>query len=72
LVNKEGSWKNKQYNKITISWVNIGEILLTGYFSYGIYLSFKWDDFAMFPFFLMLALGFGTISFLSIKHSYAK
>ena len=72
LTNKDGSWKGNKYTKIKLNWINVGEIFLTLYFIYGIYLSFKWGDFAMLPFFAMLTLGFGAISYFSLKHSYAK
>lgn len=72
LSSKKDSWKGKKYNKINISWVNIGEALLTLYFISGIYLSFLWDDFGNLPMFIALSLGFGAITFYSFKHSYAK
>jgi cellulose synthase/poly-beta-1,6-N-acetylglucosamine synthase-like glycosyltransferase len=72
LVKKAGSWKGSQYNKVSISWVTIAEALLSMYFIYGIFLCVKWQDYGMIPFFSMLSLGFGVISFYSIKHSYAK
>lgn len=72
LTNKSGSWKGSKYNKVSISWVTITESLLALYFLYGIYLCFLWNDYGMLPFFIMLTLGFGTISFYSFKHTYAK
>lgn len=74
LTNKnEGEkWKGNKYNKINLNWINIAEILFTCYFIFGIYLSILWNDYGMFPFFLLLTLGFGAISFLSLKHSYGK
>lgn len=70
LTNKKDSWKNNKYYKVNLSWVTIAESLLALYFVYGIYLSFKWNDYGMLPFFIMLTLGFSTISFYSLKHSY--
>lgn len=74
LVKNEGTQKLKgdKYNKINLNWINVVEILLTCYFIFGLYLSVLWNDYGMFPFFLLLALGFGSISFLSLKHSYGK
>ncbi len=69
---KKEKWKKSKYNKIKISWVNVAEVLLTIYFAFGIWLSIRWGDYAMLPFFAMLTLGFGSISFFSFKHSYAK
>ena len=71
-TDKKGSWKGSKYNKTSISWVTITESLLALYFFYGIYLCIHWQDYGMLPFFIMLTLGFGTISFYSFKHSYEK
>ena len=72
LTGKKGSWKGSKYNKVSINWVTITESLLALYFLYGIYLCIHCKDYGMLPFFTMLTLGFGTISFYSFKHSYEK
>jgi cellulose synthase/poly-beta-1,6-N-acetylglucosamine synthase-like glycosyltransferase len=72
LTNKSGSWKGSKYNKVSISWITITESLLALYFIYGIYLCIQWKDYGMLPFFAMLTLGFGVISYYSFKHSYEK
>lgn len=72
LTNQQGSWKGKKYNKIKLSWINIGEALLTLYFISGICLSILWGDYGMLPMFIALTLGFGAITYYSFKHSYVK
>jgi hypothetical protein len=39
------------------------------YFIFGLALAFRVDDFGLFPFHLMLAAGFGFVSFQSIRHA---
>jgi hypothetical protein len=69
LTKKTGNWQGTVYNKTKIKWVTIVEGLLSGYFIYGIFLCFSWNDFGMLPFFILLSLGFGVIFLLSLKHS---
>ncbi len=69
LTHKSGNWNGKQYSKIKINWVTLLEGILMAYFAMGIYLCFQWEDYGFLPLFIMLTLGFGAISFYSIKHS---
>lgn len=72
LNKKTGDWKGKKYNKTKVKWVTIIEALLSLYFIMGMTLTFLWGDYGMLPFFSMLALGFGVISFFSVKHSFQR
>jgi hypothetical protein len=45
------------------------EVLLSIYFFLGLYLAFVLKDFALFPFHLMLFIGFSTLNFYSVKHA---
>ncbi len=64
------SWKNNQYIKKTISIHVIFEGLLMSYFAFGMYSAFvvgdQGGDFGLFPFHLMLFLGFGYVFIKSL------
>ncbi|MGV3642291.1 MAG: histidine kinase, partial [Adhaeribacter sp.] len=64
-----GNWKDSAYalHRVPLStWLEAG---LSLYFLAGVVLAFRLQDFTMLPFHLMLALGFGLVSFYSFKHS---
>ena len=67
------SWKTNQYIKKTVSLNVIFEGLLMAYFAFGMYSAFivgnQGGDFGLFPFHLMLFLGFG---FVFIKSLFSK
>ncbi len=46
------------------------EMLLTVYFLWGAALAFHYHDFSMFPYHLMLAFGFGMVSWFTIKEQH--
>lgn len=48
------------------------EIFLAIYFCFGIALSFYFLDFAVLPFFLMEAIGFGVVGYFSFRHALVK
>lgn len=62
--------KNNQYIKKTVSVHVIFEGLLMSYFAFGMYSAFvvgdQGGDFGLFPFHLMLFLGFGYVFFKSL------
>jgi len=64
------SWKNNKYLSKNISINVVFEGLLTLYFAFGMYSAFvvgdKGGDFGLFPFHLMLFLGFGFVFFKSL------
>lgn len=66
------SWKENIYLKPKISFQNIVEGLLMCYFAFGMYSAFivgnTGGDFGLFPFHLMLFLGFGFIFFQSLRN----
>lgn len=69
LANNAGTWKNKKYLVSALSPLTILEGLMAVYFLFGIFLSVKYGDLGMVPFFAMLFFGFGYIFILTIKHS---
>ncbi len=66
----KGSWKNNKYLSKNISPNVIIEGLLTIYFAFGMYSAFivgdQGGDFGLFPFHLMLFIGFGFVFFKSL------
>ena len=64
------SWKNNKYIKKTVSVHVIFEGLLMLYFGFGMYSAFivgdQGGDFGLFPFHLMLFLGFGYVFIKSL------
>ncbi|WOD44452.1 cellulose synthase family protein [Hwangdonia lutea] len=64
------SWKNNKYLKKTISMHVVFEGLLMLYFAFGMYSAFvvgdQGGDFGLFPFHLMLFLGFGYVFIKSL------
>ncbi|MGB0950060.1 MAG: glycosyl transferase family 2, partial [Marinirhabdus sp.] len=66
------SWKGNVYVKNRFSPGTIIEGMLMLYFGYGMYSAFvvgqSAGDFGLFPFHLMLFLGFGFVFFKSLQH----
>lgn len=60
-------WKDNSYISKKISKNTIVEGLLIIYFFYGLYSGYKLNEFALFPFHLMLAAGYGFVFFKSLK-----
>ncbi|SDG90276.1 cellulose synthase family protein [Psychroflexus sediminis] len=60
------TWEGKTYINKKISILNGIEILLFGYFIYGIYSAYLTQDFGLVIFHLMLVFGFGFISFKTL------
>jgi hypothetical protein len=64
------SWKNNKYIKKSLSVNVIFEGILMLYFAFGMYSAFivgnQGGDFGLFPFHLMLFLGFGYVFFKSV------
>lgn len=60
-------WKDNIYISRKISKNTIVEGLLVLYFFFGLYSGFKLNDFALFPFHLMLFFGFGYVFVQSLK-----
>ena len=65
----KGTWIDKKYRAVKISPLTIGEGLMACYFIFGLFLAFHFGDFGLFPFHLMLSLGYIFVTFYSIKHA---
>ncbi len=70
ILSIDDSWKGNDYIKKTLSLTLIFEGVLIIYFAFGMYSAFivgnQGGDFGLFPFHLMLFLGFGYVFFKSI------
>jgi cellulose synthase/poly-beta-1,6-N-acetylglucosamine synthase-like glycosyltransferase len=62
------SFRKSAYHKAKINWITIFEGLLCLYFIYAIFLGYKIDDLSLVIFHTFLAVGYGAIFYLSIKH----
>ncbi|HFC00630.1 MAG TPA: glycosyltransferase [Phaeodactylibacter sp.] len=69
LKKSSDKWYGNKYLSSSINAVTFLEGLLVLYFLSGIWLSFRYQNFAMLPFFVMLSFGFGYVFFYSIFHS---
>ncbi len=74
---KSGTWSDKKYRAIKVSPLTAFEFLLFLYFSFGIVYAFAFTgkapeyerDFGLLPFHIMLTLGYGFVTFFSLKHA---
>ena len=64
----QDSFKKRKYLAKKIPWTTFGEGLMSLYFVIGIYLGLQSDNTMFLAFHLMLAIGYGTICFYSIRH----
>ena len=62
-------WKENVYLSKKISKNTIIEFLLVLYFIYGLYTGIKLNDFGLFPFHLMLVLGYGYVVTNTLKNT---
>ncbi|MCH8332000.1 MAG: glycosyltransferase [Bacteroidetes bacterium] len=69
LVNMKDSWMGNKYHNSNINPITFLEGLLCIYFSYGIYLAFRLNDYSLLPFHIMLFAGYFIVFFYSIYHS---
>lgn len=68
-INLKNKWKDNIYISKKISKNTFIEALLVLYFVFGLYLGFHFNDFALFPFHLMLVFGFGFVFVKSISET---
>ncbi|MBL7857972.1 MAG: glycosyltransferase family 2 protein [Cyclobacteriaceae bacterium] len=67
ITRKGESWRNNDYIKPTISLLMVMEGLLCLYFSFGIACGLYLHDWSLMIFHVMLTLGFGVVSYHSMK-----
>lgn len=68
IKNLKDSFRKSNYRNRKINWTTIIEGILCLYFLFAIFLGFSLNDRSMILFHLMLALGYGSIFFYSVKH----
>jgi cellulose synthase/poly-beta-1,6-N-acetylglucosamine synthase-like glycosyltransferase len=69
IIKSKENFKENIYVKRSLSKSFYIELFLSLYFFLGLYLAFVLQDFALFPFHLMLFIGFSTLNFYSVKHA---
>lgn len=69
LKKKGDNWKKHKYKTAKVKPTVYIELLMALYFCIGIYLTFKFDDFAVLPYLLMEAVGFATVGYFSFRHA---
>ncbi|MBL4655417.1 MAG: glycosyltransferase family 2 protein [Bacteroidia bacterium] len=69
IIGSSDSWKNNKYFNSQISIITVTEIIFTLYFLGGAILAFYLNDFGLFPFHIMLFVGYFLVSYYSIKQS---
>ena len=70
LKENKDVWKGNKYLVSSLNLLTVLEIVFALYFLYGIFTAFKYKDYAMLPFHIMLFLGFAYVSFYSLFHSW--
>lgn len=69
ILNKQDTWNNNTYVRPKISLVTVLEGVMFFYFLGAIGYAFFTKDYRMVLFHLMLALGYGIVFFLSLRHT---
>ena len=69
IVTKNDKWEGNKYLVSSISLLTVIEAILSIYFLVGIFYAFKFNDFGLLPFHIMLAFGFGYVAYSSVYHS---
>jgi cellulose synthase/poly-beta-1,6-N-acetylglucosamine synthase-like glycosyltransferase len=71
IEGEKDKWKNKKYVQKKLNWTIFVELLLAFYYVVGIAISVYYLEIAAIPFQLLFLLGFGTVGYMSLKHSLA-
>ncbi len=69
LQEQSGTWVNKKYRAFKINPLTVVEVLITLYFLGAIGYAIHLEDYGLMPFHVMLTVGFGLVSFYSVKHT---
>jgi cellulose synthase/poly-beta-1,6-N-acetylglucosamine synthase-like glycosyltransferase len=67
IIDRKDGWKNNSYFKPNINMITFIEGLLCLYFIFGIFTGLRLDDNGLMFFHIMLALGFGSVFYYSIR-----
>lgn len=69
IRSKKDQWKGQKYINRKIKPSAYLELLMTLYFSFGIFLCFQFHDFGILPFFLMQVAGFALVAYSSVRNA---
>ncbi len=70
IMSKKESWAGKKYTPSKIHYTVFIEALLAIYCFSGVMISFYYLEIAAVPFQLLFTMGYGLVSYLSLKHAY--
>jgi hypothetical protein len=68
IKNRSDDWKKVKYKTRKVDKTVYAELLLMLYFTFGVFLTFKFKDFSIMPFMLMEMFGFGMVGWYSFRH----
>ncbi len=69
ITDRDDKWQNNKYLVSSVSMLTIFEALFTLYAALGIFFAFKYNDFGLLPYHVMLLFGFGYVTISSVVHS---
>ena len=69
IQKRSDGWKTNHYISGRIGKLTYVEMLLALYFSGGLFLSYQFNDYGLFPFLFLLVCGYTYVSVLSIRHA---
>jgi cellulose synthase/poly-beta-1,6-N-acetylglucosamine synthase-like glycosyltransferase len=69
ITSNKDAWRTNKYLVNDINGTTVLEALLAAYFFMGIYLSVYFQNYGLLPFYIMLTLGFGYISYYSVEQA---
>ncbi len=72
IEGEKDKWTNKKYVQKKLNLTVIIELLLALYYIVGIAISLYYLEIAAIPFQILFLLGFGTVGYMSLKHTFAK
>ncbi len=72
IRSKSDSWKMSSYRFSNVGFGTILELMLAGYFLFGIVASIYFLEIAALPFQFMYLFGFGLAGFLSLRHAWIR
>jgi cellulose synthase/poly-beta-1,6-N-acetylglucosamine synthase-like glycosyltransferase len=71
ITDGKDDWQSrKKYRNRRLSPITILEGLLLLYFGFGVAMEIYYQNFGMLPFHIMLIVGYGTIFYFSVRHSF--
>ena len=68
IQSRQDSWRTKRYRD-RFSWTAVGELLLSAYSAFGVYLFLSRGRFLIGPFLVLYTLGFAYVGSLTLLHS---